>query len=81
MTSSLLDTVLEVVGPFVPEGVALTPDLPLLETDVVDSASMVNILLDLEARLNVTLTAADLSFDHFHSCRTLADALQQRLDA
>ena len=78
MTDSILDTVMSVVRPFVDPGIEVTPDLQLLDTGALDSASMVNILLALEARLGIQLTAADLAFDHFQTCRTLADALNTR---
>lgn len=79
MSEKVLDTVLDVVAPFVKDQAILTPDLLLIESGVIDSASMVNILLELEARLGLQLDAADLAFDHFQSCRILAEALAHRV--
>ena len=78
MTENVLAMVMQIVQPFVDRKFEITPDLPLLETGALDSASMVNILLALEERLGIQLSAADLAFDHFQSCRTLADALSTR---
>lgn len=80
-SDKVLAVVLEVVAPFVKGGAELTPTLPLIESGVVDSASMVNILLELESRLGIQLDAADLAFDHFQSCDALAGALSARVDA
>lgn len=76
-----LDTVVEVVRAFAPAGVEIEPDTPLLESGALDSASMVNILMELESRLGVVIGAGDLTFDHFQDCRLLARTLTGRLVA
>ena len=79
MNDKVLATVLDVVAPFVKNQAEVTPDLLLIDSGVIDSASMVNILLELEERLGIQLDASDLAFDHFKSCRILADALAARI--
>jgi len=46
---------------------------------VLDSASMVNVLLELESRLAVAIGPGDLTFDHFQDCRLLAETLSSRV--
>lgn len=70
---STLDIVLSVLRPFVRRGTAVDPDTQLLELQLIDSAAMVNILLELELRLGVRIGASDLTFDHFQSPRALAE--------
>jgi len=81
MSETTLQTIMDIIRPFAGSKVELTPDLPLLESGLIDSATMVNILLELESRLGLQLDAADLSFDHFQSCRVLAEVFSARLNA
>lgn len=73
-----LATVIEVVRAFAPPGTTIDADTPLLDLGVLDSASMVNVLLELESRLGVVIGPSDLSFDHFQDCRLLAETLAER---
>lgn len=73
-----LAIVVDTVSAFVPRGVVVDADTQLLERGLLDSVGMVNILLELEARLGITLTPADLAFDHFRDCRLLAARLAER---
>lgn len=75
----VLETVIEVVQAYAPQGMRLASDTPLLELQIIDSFSLVNVMLELESRLGISITPADLTFDHFHDCRLLADTLAERL--
>jgi acyl carrier protein len=78
--SSTLDIVLSVLRPFVRQGAEVNADTQLLELQLIDSAAIVNILLELELRLGVRIGASDLTFDHFQSARALADRFSSRED-
>ncbi len=75
-----LHVVMDVIRPFIPEDVVLDADTLLIENAQIDSLNMINILLELESRLGIQLKASDLTFDHFQSCRLLANSLTQRID-
>lgn len=75
----VLEVVMDVVQAYAPPDLAITADTPLLELQVLDSFSMVNVMLELESRLGITITPADLTFDHFRDCRLLADTLAERM--
>jgi acyl carrier protein len=75
----VLETVIEVVQAYAPQGMMLASDTPLLELQIIDSFSLVNVMLELESRLGISITPADLTFDHFHDCRLLANTLVERL--
>jgi acyl carrier protein len=81
MPQDVLATVIELVRAYAPPGTTIDADTPLLEIGVLDSASMVNVLLELESRLGVVIGPADLSFDHFQDCRLLAETLTERISA
>tara|TARA_R110002124_G_scaffold55108_3_gene156069 strand:- start:5160 stop:5405 length:246 start_codon:yes stop_codon:yes gene_type:complete len=78
MPQDFLPTVIEVVRAYAPPGTVVDADTPLLEIGVLDSASMVNVLLELESRLGLVIGPRDLSFDHFQDCRLLAETLAGR---
>lgn len=78
MPQDELATVIEVVSAFASPGTTIDADTPLIELGVLDSASMVNVLLELESRLGVAIGPGDLSFDHFQDCRLLAETLAER---
>ncbi|RUM98328.1 hypothetical protein EET67_06725 [Pseudaminobacter arsenicus] len=80
MTSNedILNEIISIVRPFVDPSLELTPDFALIDSGAIDSASMINILLELEGRLGIQLGAADLTFEQFQSCRTLAGALSSK---
>ena len=78
MTADVLATVLNVLKPYTPAATALDANTQLMEQGLLDSAALVNILLELEARLGIRIGADDLTFDHFQSPQTLADALAAR---
>ncbi len=75
----ILNTVMDVVQAYAPMGMKIRPDTPLLELQIIDSFSLVNVLLELESRLGISITPLDLTFDHFHDCALLSDALAKRL--
>ena len=68
-----LAKILECVELYVDEGVALNDEMHLVDEAGLDSAALTNVLIQLEVVLGIDLSATDLSFDHFHSCRTLAE--------
>ena len=68
-----LEKIISCVQPFVEDGFELKSDTNLMDEAGLDSASMVNILMQLETALGIHLSAADFTFDHFHSCETLAE--------
>ena len=76
--ADVLETILDVLKPYTPADTALDVDTQLLELGLLDSAALVNVLLELEFRLGIRIGADDLAFDHFQSPRTLADALAPR---
>lgn len=77
--AGILEIVLDVIGAFTPAGTMIAADTPLLENQLLDSASVINILLELEARLGIVIGPSDLSFDHFDTPGLLADTLAERL--
>lgn len=79
MSQDVLATVIEVVRAFASTGTTIDADTPLIDLRVLDSASMVNVLLELESRLGVAIGPSDLSFDHFQDCRLLAETLAERI--
>lgn len=81
MPQKVLDTVIEVVRAFAPPATNIDADTPLLDLGLLDSASMVNVLLELESRLGIVIGPSDLSFDHFQDCRLLAETLAHRIPA
>jgi len=68
-----LEKIISCAQPFVKDGFELKSDTNLMDEAGLDSASMVNILMQLETVLGINLSAADLTFDHFRSCETLAE--------
>lgn len=74
----ILDEVMAAVRPFTKAGVELEPDTELVAGAGVDSVSMMNILLDLERRLAIPLSAADITFDSFRTCASLAEHFAKR---
>lgn len=68
-----LEKIISCVRPFVKNEIELKSDTNLMDEAGLDSASMVNILMQLETVLGINLSAADLTFDHFRSCDTLAE--------
>jgi acyl carrier protein len=50
-----------------------SPDTDLLTTGRLDSASMVELLLELEKRFDIKLEMEELEVDHFRSLTTIAD--------
>lgn len=78
MEDSVVETVLDVLRAFTPVGTMIDADTPLMEWNLIDSASMVSILLTLEQRLKLRIDASDLTFDHFHSARVLAQRLASK---
>jgi acyl carrier protein len=50
-----------------------SPDTDLLTTGRLDSASMVELLLELEKRFDIRLEMEELEVDHFRSLTTIAD--------
>lgn len=74
-TSHVLDIVLDVLKPFSRPDSPIDADTPLLEGNYLDSAAIVVVLLELEQRLDLKLSASDLAFDHFQSPRILATRL------
>jgi acyl carrier protein len=79
VNENVLHTVIDVVQVFAPDGATIEADTPLVDNLALDSANMINVLLELENRLNIQLSAADLTFDHFNNCRFLAEALSKRV--
>ncbi len=71
----VLQIVMAIVEPFLPPNTKITPETPL--ADSLDSASAINVLLELETRLGITLGAGDLSYDNFQTCETLARQFSQ----
>lgn len=69
----LLRAVLDVVRPFLAPGIDVTSATPL--ADVLDSLSLVHVIVALEQRLGMTLGPTQIVFDHFASCGTLAGRL------
>jgi acyl carrier protein len=78
--SRTLDVVLSILRPFAKGGAVIDADTPLLEMEIIDSAAMVTILLELELRLGIRISASDLTFDHFQSARILAQRFSDRRD-
>lgn len=73
-----LAIILDILQPFAPNGTVIEADTAL--PDLIDSAAMVNILLELEHRLGIEIQAADLTFDHFQSPRILAERFAGKAD-
>jgi acyl carrier protein len=65
--------VIDVVGPFMESGTALTSTSPLGEQ--LDSMAMVQVILALEGRLGCRFGPFDIQFDHFDTVETLARQL------
>lgn len=51
------------------------PDIDLLETGLVDSIGLVELILELEERFGVTLPMEDLEIDDFRSVYRIADLI------
>lgn len=84
MTISSVDYVSKIltcVKPYVKNGIDLTPGMHLVDEAGLDSAALINVLMQLEVVLDINLSANDLSFDHFHSCETLAQHLLEKYGA
>jgi len=71
----ILSTVIEVVELYAEGQATVTPDIALLETGVIDSLNMLQIVIELERRLKMRIGAVDLVYDDFYSPRQLADAI------
>lgn len=56
-------------------------DTLLLENKLIDSITMINVLLALEEKFGIRINPMDLTFDHFQSCRTLSTAIAGKLNA
>jgi acyl carrier protein len=78
--SQTLDIVLNVLRPFARDGAPIEADTQIMELQLIDSAAMVNILLELELRLGIRIAASDLTFDHFQSARILAAQFRRGRD-
>lgn len=51
------------------------PDIDLLETGLVDSIGLVELILELEERFGVSLPMEDLEIDDFRSVYRIADLI------
>jgi acyl carrier protein len=54
----------------------VSPDTPLLEWGILDSFSVAELLVFIEARFGVILPASSISPQHFGSLRTLAELVE-----
>ena len=54
------------------------PDDPLISSGYLDSMSMVNLVIALQAELGIDLDVADISADNFASVRAIADLVAAR---
>jgi D-alanine--poly(phosphoribitol) ligase subunit 2 len=52
-----------------------SPDIDLLETGLVDSIGLVELILELEERFGVSLPMEDLEIDDFRSVYRIADLI------
>lgn len=71
----VLQLVLEVLADYVTNGVEPTSECSLTSDLELDSMAIVGVLLQLEGRLGLTLSAADIAFDQIETPRTLAAAI------
>lgn len=55
--------------------VVVSPEIDLLETALVDSIGLVELILELEERFGVSLPMEDLEIDDFRSVHRIADLI------
>lgn len=79
-TNSLLRIVIETVELFVPNGAVIQPESMLLEDGLVDSMNILQIVVELESRLGMSIGPLDISFEDFATPQRIADAVVELQD-
>ena len=77
--TNLLATVLSVVETYTRNGRKVEHNSHLVDDLGLDSMAIVSIFLNLESRLNLKLTASDMTFDELRTPETIASILSKKL--
>jgi acyl carrier protein len=74
-TKDVLRIVIEAVELFAPTGAVIQPESMLLEDELIDSMNILQIVVELESRLEMSIGPLDISFEDFATPQRLADAV------
>jgi acyl carrier protein len=74
-TKDVLQIVIEAVKLFVPTGTVIQPESMLLEDELIDSMNILQIVVELESRLGMSIGPLDISFEDFATPQRIADAV------
>ncbi len=77
MTSDVTDTVRHVVRSHVDADIELTEETSLVAGGLIDSMSLVDLILDLEEALDRRLARDAISVDDFESIRTIVRVVER----
>ena len=75
--TSKLQTIFDIVRPFLNEDVALTPDTELFEDGLIDSLNVLQIIARLESSFSVAISPLDMTFDDFKTCSAIEKCLDK----
>lgn len=77
-TASLREELLGFVSSRLPDAATLTPDTDLLETDLLDSLLVMDVVAHVESTYGVRLGDADIAPRNFRTVAALADLVSER---
>ena len=77
--ADILKVVKETVNPFVSTQSDFTADTEILESGLIDSLNVLQVIAELERRFDLKIGPLDMTFDDFKTCQTIADRIGKLL--
>ena len=76
--TSTLQTIYDIVRPFLNEEVSLDPETELFEDGLIDSLNVLQIIARLETTFSISISPLDMTFDDFRTCATIAECINKK---
>lgn len=76
-TESILKIVIETVTPFLNKQDDFLEDTEILESGLIDSLNILQVIAELERRFSLKIGPLDMTFDDFKTCRTISIRLEK----
>ncbi len=78
---TILKIVTETVNPFLNSQAGFTPETEILESGLIDSLNVLQVIAELERRFGLKIGPLDMTFDDFKTCKTITSRIEKLLSA
>ena len=69
--------VIDIISIYAKPGYEILENSKILEDQIIDSINVIQIIAEIEARMNIKISSMDLDFDDFETPLKLVDALRK----